>query len=65
MRIAYVDDTKQQGKREGMGQLVALGAVIFDEEHVQPFAQSFRAAYDALGVPHDVELKWSPPSGTC
>ena len=63
MRIAYVDDTKQQGKREGMGQLVALGAVIFDEEHIQPFAQAFRAAYDAIGVPHGVELKWSPPSG--
>lgn len=63
MRIAYVDDTKQQGKREGMGQLVALGAVIFDEEHVQPFAQAFRAAYDSLGIPHDVELKWSYPQG--
>jgi hypothetical protein len=63
MRIAYVDDTKQQGKREGMGQLVALGAVIFDEEHVQPFAQAFRAAYDTLDIPHEVELKWSYPRG--
>jgi hypothetical protein len=62
MRIAYVDDTKQQGRRGGMGQLVALGAVIFDEEQIQPFAQAFHAAYDDLGIPHEVELKWSPPS---
>ena len=63
MRIAYVDDTKQHGKREGMGDLVALGAVIFDEEQVQPFAESFRAAYDALGIPHEIELKWAYPQG--
>lgn len=61
MRIAYVDDTKQQGKRQGMGQLVALGAVIFDEYQIQPFTQAFRAAYDELEIPHEVELKWSYP----
>ena len=59
MRIAYVDDTKQRGRREDMGQLVALGAAIFDEAQVQPFAQAFRAVYDEFSVPHDVELKWS------
>lgn len=61
MRVAYVDDTKQRGKREGMGDLVALGAVIFDEEKIQPFAQAFRAVYEEFGVPHDVELKWANP----
>ncbi|WP_022878500.1 DUF3800 domain-containing protein [Microbacterium sp. B19] len=59
MRIAYVDDTKQRGRRRDMGQLVALGAAIFDEEQIQPFDQAFRAAYDEFDVPHDVELKWS------
>lgn len=61
MRIAYVDDTKQRGRRQDMGQLVALGAAIFDEEQIQPFAQAFRALYDEFEVPHDVELKWSNP----
>lgn len=63
MRIAYVDDTKQRGRRRDMGQLVALGAAIFDEEQIQPFAQAFRALYDEFEVPHDVELKWSNPQG--
>lgn len=61
MRIAYVDDTKQQGKRVGMGKLVALGAAIFEEEHVQPFAEGFREIHERLGIPHDVELKWAYP----
>jgi hypothetical protein len=46
-----------------MGQLVALGAAIFDEDQIQPFAQEFRALYDEFAVPHDVELKWSNPQG--
>ncbi len=63
MRIAYVDDTKQRGRRRDMGQLVALGAAIFDEDQIQPFAHAFRALYDEFGVPYDVELKWSNPQG--
>lgn len=61
MRIAYVDDTKQRGRRRDMDQLVALGAVIFDEDQIQPFAQGFRALYDEFQVPHEIELKWSTP----
>lgn len=63
MRVAYVDDTKQRGKRDGMGDLVALGAVIFDEDKIQPFAQAFRAVYDEFGVPYEVELKWANSQG--
>ena len=63
MRIAYVDDTKQRGRRRDMGQLVALGAAIFDEEQIQPFAQAFRALYDEFEVPYEIELKWSNPQG--
>lgn len=59
MHVAYVDDTKQRGRRRGMGQLVALGAAIFDEDQIQPFAQAFRALYDEFEVPYEVELKWS------
>lgn len=63
MHVAYVDDTKQRGRRQDMGQVIALGAAIFDEAQVQPFAESFRALYDEFEVPHDVELKWSNPQG--
>jgi hypothetical protein len=59
MRIAYVDDTKQRGRRRDMGQLVALGAAIFKEDQIQPFAEAFRALYDEFEVPYEVELKWA------
>jgi len=63
MRIAYVDDTKQRGRRRDMGQLVALGAAIFSEVQIQPFAQGFRDLFDEFEVPHEIELKWSNPQG--
>jgi hypothetical protein len=63
VHIAYVDDTKQRGRRRDMGQLVALGAAIFGEAQIQPFGEAFRALYDEFEVPHDVELKWSNPQG--
>lgn len=63
MHVVYVDDTKQRGRRRGMGQLNALGAVIFDEAKIQPFGEGFRELYDEFAVPHEVELKWSNPQG--
>ena len=32
------------------------------EEHVKAFADDFYSCYDEFGVPHEVELKWSPDS---
>lgn len=59
MHIAYIDDTKQRGRRRDMGELVALGAAIFNQDQIQPFAQAFRTLYDEFEVPYEVELKWS------
>ncbi|GAA3737643.1 hypothetical protein GCM10022239_11690 [Leifsonia bigeumensis] len=62
MHVVYADDSAQKGKREGQGMLVALGAAAFEESHVKPFADDFYAIYDKHGIPHEVELKWSPDS---
>lgn len=62
MHIAFVDDSKQSGKRHRMGKLVSLGAAVFAEDKLKPFTDSFYKCYDDLGVPRDVELKWSPGS---
>lgn len=62
MHIAYVDDSAQTGRRERQGKLIGLGAAVFAEEHVKPFADDFYSCYDRFGVPHEVELKWSPDS---
>lgn len=59
MRIAYVDDTRQRGRRAHMGSLTALGAALFEEEQIQPFAQQFRELFEEFDLPTDLELKWS------
>lgn len=45
-----------------MSELISLGAVVFSKEQLKPFADAFHACYDSLGIPQDVELKWSPDS---
>ncbi|MFJ2534945.1 DUF3800 domain-containing protein [Microbacterium maritypicum] len=62
MHIAYVDDSAQSGRRERQGKLIGLGAAVLAEEHVKAFADDFYSCYDEFGVPHEVELKWSPNS---
>lgn len=57
--MIFVDDSKQAGKREGMGKLISLGALAFSEEQLKPFADAFYEAYDRYDVPRDVEMKWS------
>lgn len=63
MWLVFVDDTKQKGLRQGMGHLLALGAVAFEERQVAPYAARVRAIYSEHDVPEhsefDTELKWS------
>ena len=61
MRVAFIDDSKQDGKRRDMGRLIALGAVAFPEQTIADYAREAEAIYAALDVPLDTELKWSPP----
>jgi hypothetical protein len=64
MRLAYIDETKQTGKRAGLGSLLGLGSICFEENHVKAFADDFRAVLDRHSIPHDVEMKWSSSSRT-
>ncbi|MCK6081481.1 DUF3800 domain-containing protein [Microbacterium sp. EYE_5] len=63
MHFAFADDTKQRGLRDGMGQLLALGAVVFPEDQLRPFSQGMSDLRSAHSIPADVELKWSMPAG--
>lgn len=63
MRVIFVDDSKQAGRRARMGELVALGGVAFKEDQLKPFADAFYAAYDEAGTPRDVEMKWALGNG--
>lgn len=61
MKIAFGDDSKQRGLRAGMGQLLALGAVIFPEDKLRPYADAIMSLRNEHGIPAEVEMKWSMP----
>ncbi|MCA0322266.1 MAG: DUF3800 domain-containing protein [Actinobacteria bacterium] len=63
-RLAFVDDTKQKGSRDGMGSLVSLGAVVFEHEKVKPWIEAVTKGLQDLGCPLDAEVKWSTEKGT-
>jgi len=64
VHVAFVDDTKQKGLRQGMGQLMSLGAVVFPEDGLIAYAKSVEAIYAKTGAPDGAELKWSNPRGS-
>jgi hypothetical protein len=62
VRIAFLDDSMQPAPiRDGLGRLVALGAVVVDEAALDPWAEAFRGLCRRLGLPKGTEVKWSPP----
>jgi Protein of unknown function (DUF3800) len=64
VRIAFLDDSAQpRPTRDGLGGLVALGAIVVDEAALDPWAEEFRGLCRRLGLPPGTEVKWSPPRG--
>jgi hypothetical protein len=61
VRFLFLDDSTQQGSREEMGQLVAVGGVMLDEFALRPLTTAVDQLCQAAGVPDGTELKWSPP----
>jgi len=65
MRLAFIDDSQQrEPPRDGLGHLLALGAVIVAEDQVAGYARDLTAIRAELGVPDDEEIKWAPNKGT-
>jgi hypothetical protein len=65
VRIAFLDDSAQPKPiRDGLGRLVALGAVVVDEAALDPWAEEFRSLCRRLKLPKGTEVKWSPPKGS-
>jgi hypothetical protein len=65
MKLVFIDDSAQQNpQRVGLGELVALGAVIVPEDQITAFAFDLIAIKDRLGVPQDEEIKWKPSKGS-
>jgi len=64
VRIAFLDDSAQpEPIRDGLGRLVALGAVVVDEAALDQWTEEFRDLCRRLKLPKGTEVKWSPPKG--
>ncbi|HWM02003.1 MAG TPA: DUF3800 domain-containing protein [Actinophytocola sp.] len=65
MRLAFIDDSQQTDPpRDGLGHLLAIGAVIVPEAGVAGYAADLRSIRTELGIPDGEELKWAPAKGT-
>lgn len=65
MQLVFIDDSgTQDPPRQHLGELVSVGAVIFPEESVAPYAQALATVRSEIGMPPDQEIKWNPPKGS-
>jgi hypothetical protein len=65
VRLAFVDDSRQSNPlRAGLGELVAIGAVIIPEDAIVSIAYDLAQIRAKLGLPADAELKWKPANNS-
>lgn len=65
MQLVFIDDSgTADPPRQHLGELVSIGAVIFPEESVAPYAQALAAIRAGIGMPDSEEIKWKPARGS-
>lgn len=65
MWIAFVDDSEEKSpSRADLGHVIGIGAALFPEESINAYTEKIGKLRVRLGVPPDVELKWSPDDGS-
>ncbi|HVV09301.1 hypothetical protein [Amycolatopsis sp.] len=64
-RIVFIDDSQQQDPpRQGLGHLLAVGAVGFPAEQLAGYTADLDTIREELSIPADEELKWAPSKGS-
>src|SRR6266478_6847614 len=64
MDFFFADDSRQNGLREGMGQVVAVGGIFVEDVALRPLAAAMDTIARDAGIPAGTEFKWSPPRGS-
>ena len=67
MYLMFVDDSgsgRGPLPREGLEELVVLGAVIIHEHQVAKYSTQVAELRSRLSIPEDVEYKWNPPKNS-
>jgi hypothetical protein len=62
VKVLFVDESYQAGRRTGMGRLVGLGGVLLGEEVLWGLAHRIDVICRQFGIPDRCQLKWSPPA---
>lgn len=64
MRLVFIDDSEQRKPaRQGLGNLIAVGAVMVPDDQLAAYARRLAEIRVDLGVPDAEEIKWNPPKG--
>ncbi|GGO49426.1 hypothetical protein GCM10012287_26750 [Streptomyces daqingensis] len=65
MQLVFIDDSGQSDpRREHLGELVSVGAVIFPEHQVSEYTKEIDLLRAEIGMPDDQEFKWNSPRGS-
>ncbi len=65
MQLIFIDDSGQQRpRRENLGELVSVGAVMFPEDQVAEYSRVINQLRAEIGMPDGEEFKWKPSKGS-
>ncbi|MFJ3658961.1 hypothetical protein ACIPPM_00645 [Streptomyces sp. NPDC090119] len=61
MQLIFIDDSGQQrSRREHLGELVSVGAVMFPEDQAAVYSRAIDQLRTEIGMPDSEEFKWKP-----
>ncbi|MFH8635499.1 DUF3800 domain-containing protein [Streptomyces goshikiensis] len=65
MQLVFIDDSGQrEPRREGLGELISIGAVMFPEDQVAKYTADVSKLRTEIGMPDGEEFKWNSPRGS-
>jgi hypothetical protein len=65
VQLIFIDDSGQQRpRREHLGELVSVGAVMFPEDQVAVYSRAIDQLRTDIGMPEGEEFKWKPAKGS-
>ncbi|MBK3563710.1 DUF3800 domain-containing protein [Streptomyces sp. MBT62] len=65
MQLVFIDDSGQpKPRREALGELVSVGAVMFPEDQAARYSQEVNRLRAEIGMPDSEEFKWNSSKGS-
>ncbi|MDH2388567.1 DUF3800 domain-containing protein [Streptomyces sp. HNM0663] len=65
MQLIFIDDSGQERpRRDHLGELVSVGAVMFPEDQMVVYSRAIDELRSEIGMPDGEEFKWKPSKGS-